>query len=231
MKPWIHSFAGAIAAAALFSGLARAQENIEIRVSERYRLGVDRIYVRAPAANTMTHQLTLTLVTFTGGDWPRDIIVEAMRNTAKILENCGVRLVDTELLQVEAPPRYHYLDTPVSRELARTLRLAKPTVYFVTDTRHRPAFDAEAMGRGNTGTRPELADSVWITRPARDVGVTLTHELVHVLTNSGEHVDLPGNLMREDTAPKNTQLTNAQCIRLREVGVKNGLLRAVAKEM
>lgn len=220
---------GTIAGAMLLTGLAHAQERIDIRVSERRALAADRIYPRHPALETTTHQLTLTLVYFSDGDWPIETIVGATRNVANILEQCGVRLTGAELVRVEAPRRYHDLDTPTSRGLARSLQLAKPTMYFVNDTRHHPAFDAEAMGRGNTRSRPELADSVWMTRATRDVGVALTHELVHVLTDSGEHVALVDNLMRAETTPKNTRLTDAQCARLRDVGTENGLLRAVKK--
>jgi hypothetical protein len=98
-------------------------------------------------------------------------------------------------------------------------------VFFVDATRQQPAFDAEAIGRGNSRTRPELADTVWIVRDARDPGVALAHELAHVLMDSGEHSDEPGNLMREETAPASTRLTDAQCARLRETGRANGLLR------
>ena len=133
------------------------------------------------------------------------------------------------LMPVDAPQQYQYFDTPVSRQLARALQPAKPTIYFVNDTRQQPAFDAEAIGRSNSRTRPELADSVWITRATRDPGIALTHELVHVLSDSGGHVEKPGNLMREDTTPGNTQLSAAQCARLRDAGAGNGLLRSVAE--
>ena len=218
-----------IAGTALTFSLAEAQETIKIKVAERYTLAADQVYRRGPAPHNATHQLTLTLVYFTGSDWPRDAMVGAARNVAEILEQCGMLLRQVELVRVDAPQRYHYLNTRVSRELAGTLQLAKPTVYFVTDTRHQPAFDAEAIGRGNSETRPELADSVWVTRATRDVGVALAHELVHVLTDSGEHVELPDNLMREETTPENTRLTNAQCAQVCDVGAKNGLLRVVVK--
>ena len=63
------------------------------------------------------------------------------------------------------------------------------------------------------------------TRAATDLGIVLTHELAHVLMDSGEHSEAPGNLMHEDTAPANTKLSEAQCARLRDTGSTNGLLR------
>lgn len=213
---------------ALILSPAVAQETIKIKVAERYILAADQVYRRGPARDDATHQLTLTLVYFTGSDWPRDAMVGATRHVAEILEQCGLLLRQVEFVRVDAPQRYHYLNTPVSRELARTLQLARPTVYFVADTHHQPAFDAEAIGRGNSKTRPELADTVWVTRATRDVGIALAHELVHVLTDSGEHIERPGNLMRAETAPENTRLTGAQCAQMRDVGTKNGLLRGVA---
>ena len=130
-------------------------------------------------------------------------------------------------MRLEAPARYRVFDTPTSRELARELALSKPTIYFVAGTRQQPAFDAEAIGRGNSATRPELKDTVWVARGARDLDIVLAHELAHVLMDSGAHSGEPANLMREDTAPDNTRLNQAQCTRLRETATANGLLQPV----
>lgn len=200
-----------------------AQETA-IKVVERQALSAAQVYRTDSALQHTTHQLTLTLVYFTGG-WPRNAVVRAAGSAAKLLEQCGVGLPQLELVRVDAPQRYHYFDTPASRELAHTLQLSKPTVYFVTDTRQQPGFDAEAIGRGNSGTRPELVDSVWVTRGTRDVGIALAHELVHVLANSGAHVDVADNLMRDETSTDNVELTPAQCEQLQQTGTKNGLLR------
>jgi hypothetical protein len=45
--------------------------------------------------------------------------------------------------------------------------------------------------------------------------------------DSGEHSEESGNLMREETTPQNTRLTQAQCARLRETATANGLLQPV----
>lgn len=117
--------------------------------------------------------------------------------------------------------------TPVARELVRLVPLARPAVYFVADTLQRPAFDAEAIGRSNSRTRPELADTVWVTRATRDLGIALAHELAHVLMDRGDHIEEPGNLMRADTSPENTRLSADQCAQLRDTAARNGLLQVI----
>lgn len=184
-----------------------------------------------PAGNSgerASHTLHLTLVVLEATGWSRDEVVAAIVEVAGLLTQCGIGLAGADLLRVSTPERFHDFHTPAARELARRLAPGRPTLYFVRDTRQQPAFDAEAIGRGNSRTRPELADSVWVTRAAPDVGIVLAHELVHVLANSGEHVDLPGNLMRNASAPANRTLTAAQCARLRTVGMRHGLLHPAA---
>ena len=127
-------------------------------------------------------------------------------------------------MRANVDARFRIYRTPAARELARTLRPQAPAVYFLDDTRQDPAFDAEAIGRSNSRTRPELADTVWITHPTRDPGIALAHELVHVLMDSGEHSVEPGNLMRDETSPESTHLSAAQCARIRDTGTPNGLL-------
>jgi hypothetical protein len=45
-----------------------------------------------------------------------------------------------------------------------------------------------------------------------------------MLSDSGEHSEEPGNLMRYDLAPGDTRLTGAQCDLMRRRGEANGLL-------
>ncbi|MGB3934524.1 MAG: hypothetical protein WBL29_02300 [Burkholderiales bacterium] len=168
--------------------------------------------------------LRLTLVHFEGGAWQAREVTELAAQAVKILGQCAIVPGDLELVRAEVGPRFRTFHTPTSRELARKLRPRAPAVYFVDRTRQRPAFDAEAIGRGNSRTRPELADSVWLVRDARDPALALAHELAHMLMDSGEHSDEPGNLMRDETAPGNTRLSAAQCARLRDTGLANGLL-------
>ncbi len=194
-----------------------AQETISALERQEIRVG--------QSAEKPSHGFKLTLAFLDGSGWTAEAILAALQESARILRQCGVAMASAELVRVGAPDRFRDFHGPTSRELARALPLAKPAVYFVAGTRQRPAFDAEAIGRGNSRTRPELADTVWITRGTRDLGIALAHELAHVLMDSGEHSDEQANLMRAETKPGNTRLSDRQCQRLRETGAANGLLR------
>ena len=171
-----------------------------------------------------THDLRLSLYGFTGTRWVVAEIAAAVLEASSLLAQCGVALAGVDLRMLEAPRRFHFYATPVSRALLRELTVPRPAIFFVEDSRNDPAFDAEAIGRGNAATRPELADTVWVAHGARDLAIALAHELVHLLSDSGAHSDTPGNLMRADTAPGNDRLTGEQCRRMRERGAANGLL-------
>jgi len=194
----------------------------EIRVGETWSIPVEEVRAKPGAS----HELRLSLYIFRGARWSHDEVAAAVPESVKLLGQCGVTLSRADLRVVEAPRRFHFYSTPVSRELLRRLPVSKPAVFFVDDTQNRPAYDAEAIGRENAASRPELADTVWIAHGARDLPLALSHELVHVLSDSGDHSAEPGNLMRADTSPQNTRLTDAQCERLRSRGEANGLLRA-----
>lgn len=181
-----------------------------------------------PAAAPPRWELAPVLVVMERSRWRDDQVAGALGEAAAILAQCGVRIAGATLHRVGGPERYADFSTAAGRELARRLPFARPTVYFVRDTRQRPAFDAEAIGRGNSATRPELAFTVWLTETVRDPGVALAHELAHVLMDSGEHVDLPGNLMRDRTAPDHVGLTEGQCARLTATGEALGLLAPAA---
>jgi hypothetical protein len=173
-----------------------------------------------------THHLKLYAYTFRGTRWSLDEIAEAVVGSARLLAQCGITLSAAELRVINAPARFQYYYTPVSRELLRHIDTPKPAVFFVEDTRNNPAFDAEAIGLANSKHRIELANTVWVAHGARDLPYALAHELVHVLSNSGDHSNEPGNLMRAETAPENTRLTAAQCELMRSRGEANGLLEA-----
>lgn len=205
---------GLLAALACLPALAQEP----ISVIERRAVAV------ASSAQGPALRLRLTLATLEDTGWDDDRIQDAAREAASILAQCGIALESAELVRIRAPERYRDFFSPLSRELARAVPLPRPVVWFVRDTRQRPAFDAEAIGRGNSRTRPELADTVWVTRGTRDLGIAVAHELAHVLMDSGEHSDEAENLLREETTPANARLSGGQCARILEAGTRNGLL-------
>jgi hypothetical protein len=180
----------------------------------------------APRADAAPRQaaLRLTAVLIDGSGWREPDLGAGISEAIGILGQCGVTASGFALLRVTTPPAYRDLSNPESRTLAATLAVPRPTLYFVRDTRNRPAFDAEAFGGGNTRSRPELTHSVWITRQAPDLPETLAHELFHVLANSGAHSDDPANLMYPRTAPGRHLLSRQQCAELLDTGLRSGLL-------
>jgi len=186
---------------------------------------LERREVAGLPAATPGLKLRLVLAVLENAGWSEDRIVGTARDAAEILAQCGIALEAAELVRIRAPERYRDFSTPVSRELASAVPLPRPVIWFVRDTRQRPAFDAEAIGRGNSRTRPELTDTVWVTLGTRDLSIAVAHELAHVLMDSGEHAEEPGNLMRDETTPGSTRLSSAQCNRMRDTARANGLLR------
>lgn len=178
-----------------------------------------------PRLEQATHELTLHAHMFDGSRWKRPEIANAIADAARILGQCGVAVTAAELRVIDAPRAYRDYHTPESRRLLRAIHAPRPSVFFVEDTRQNPAYDAEAIGLANSRTRPELANTIWVAYGARDLPYAVAHELVHVLMNSGQHVDEPGNLMRDETAPGNDRLTARQCEAIKTRGEANGLLR------
>jgi len=213
----------ALLALALTPSGAAAADAVRVRETRSISVG------EPPAAGAATHDLALHVYMFQDTRWRSTDVARALREAARTLAQCGVQMTDVELRLLEAPRRFHDYFTPVSRELLRTIAAPKPAIFLVEETRNEPAFDAEAIGRGNATTRPELADTVWVAYGARDLGLVLAHELVHVLSDSGEHSHEAGNLMLPETAPANTRLSVAQCRRLRARGEANGLLTRHSK--
>jgi hypothetical protein len=180
----------------------------------------------APASDATGHfRLPLTLAVLQRSGWTLEQVADAAKQAAGLLVQCGIAVGPIELYEIEAPTRFRSLNTPVSREMVKALLLPKPTVFFVAGTLHQPAFDAEAIGRGNSRTRPEMADTVWVAAGTHDLGLVIAHELAHVLADSGAHSNEPGNLMNENTSPVSTRLTQAQCSAMRSTAHANGLLQ------
>lgn len=181
---------------------------------------------RLPPAGEGSHALALQALYFPEAGWSPARLAAPLQEALRILGQCGIRAEAVTFHEIAGgDPAWRDLGLPGSVRLAGELAQHRPALFFVRDTRRRIAFEAEAFGRGNTRRLPALAGTVWVTRGARDLPLVIAHELAHVLMDSGEHVDEPGNLMRDETAPGNTALTPAQCARMREAGKANGWLQ------
>lgn len=156
-------------------------------------------------------RLELDLVLLAESGWRIDELATMIDSIAGIYAQCGIHLAQVRWRQLRVPERWRDFSTSAARQLIVEIDVARPAAFLVRDTRQRPAFDAEAIGEGNSRTRPELRDTVWLTRALPHPAVGLAHELAHVLSNSGAHDERPDNLMRPDSAPSHTRLEADQC--------------------
>lgn len=219
-RHWFRSPLNCVAALLLAASAAPLAAADAVRVIETRSVPSEQL----PVTRAATHDLKLSLYAFKYSHWAPEDITAAVLEALPILTQCGVAVASVELRILEAPVKYRFFSTPVSRELLREITVTKPALLFVDDTYSQPAYDAEAIGLSNAQTRPELANTIWFAHGARDLPLAIAHELVHVLSDSGEHSDAPENLMQPGTSPANKRLTAAQCERLRTVAEANGLL-------
>ena len=168
--------------------------------------------------------LDLNVITVSGSGWEPPTVRGMLRSAAAILGQCGIALGKVSVHYLSGPERLRYFTAETAEALVGARAYAKPAAYLVADTRRPVPFDAEAFAPANSAANLLLTDTVWIVRRTPHPGIALAHELVHVLTDNGEHSRLRANLMREETALENTNLTAAQCRQIVQSGRARGLL-------
>ena len=168
--------------------------------------------------------LDLSVVTPMGSGWEPPAVRAMLQGAAAILGQCGIGLRKVSVHYLLGPERLRYFTAETAQALVAARAYAKPAAYLVADTRRPVPFDAEAFAPANSAGYPSLADTVWIVRGTPHPGIALAHELVHVLTDDGRHSAVAGNLMRDETAPENTDLAPEQCRRILRSGRERGFL-------
>jgi hypothetical protein len=159
--------------------------------------------------------------------WSTGEVDRLLDQAQTMLNTCAIRFADIRIKRVNAPDYLRDLATGASRTLMDAVRPGgndrRVTIVFARDTRMGMPYDAEAFGKGNTRTRAWLTDSVWLTLALQDRDIALAHELFHVLSNSGEHVQIDGNLMLNRTTGNNRTLNAAQCELAHRISLESGL--------
>lgn len=204
------------------------QRNTVLQPLEHHALSMDALYPKGVRGRRFTHAVRPTFAFLAGTSWNLERLRGIGARAAGILAQCGILVPTVDVVRVDGPETFRYYRVSTAKELVRRVPLPKPTVYFLRDTLRRDAYDAEAIGKGNSNTRPTLIYTVWMTQDIADPGIGLAHELIHILADSGEHVERPRNVMRTDTAPDNVELTSSQCEQIINTGEKNGLLHPLS---
>lgn len=170
-----------------------------------------------PELNTNYH-LPVT-VNILDQRWTKSKIDDSFKHLNQIFKQCEITASVETLNSINAPEYLNDLSTGHALSLRRQIGPAALSVFFADDTRMDPQFDAEAFGEGNTGNRPWMTNTLWLTFGIEDSGIALAHELFHIIANDGSHTRESGNLMQDRTNPANTILTKEQC----DSVVNNGL--------
>ena len=147
--------------------------------------------------------------------WTTEKIQNSLTELNSTYAQCNFSIDAKHLIRVEGASYISNLSPgnalTLHRHLKGKITPEAATVFFATDTDMQTKFDAEAFGRENTGNRPWMRNTVWISSITPDTGNAIAHELFHVLTNSGQHSTDKGNLMQTRTSPENTGLSEEQC--------------------
>lgn len=189
-----------------------ADEKLEVKL-----LGVQTLTREKPLADeteVRIYKLPLSVFVLHDG-WSKELINQSLLEAEEILSQCNINLNSVTISELSIPNYLRDLETGSARTLISALdndTEFKPIkVFYARDTRMLTPFDGEAFGRGNTRRRPWLQNSVWLMNGIQDPGIALAHELFHVLSNSGEHVQIGNNLMQTRTSPGNVALEQTQC--------------------
>ena len=147
-----------------------------------------------------------------------------MQTAYDLLAQCGIGAGDISIHSFAGDDYLRDLSTGTAHTLLGAMNSTATTVVFARDTRMQEPFTGEAFGLGNTRRRPWLANSVWLMPDIGEEWIALAHELFHVISNNGEHVEDSANLMQERTDADSQTLTDRQCQYARVTGLANRLL-------
>jgi len=181
-----------------------------------------------PVVSESRYLAPLNLIVLTN-DWTTDRIADALKEVNDIFDQCGFAINAEELLRVNGASYISNLSPGSALTLQRYLKdqinTDATTVYFAADTDMQTKFDAEAFGEANTGSRPWMRNSLWVTSVTPDTGNAVAHELFHILANNGRHSRETNNLMQNRTSPKNIRLSVAQCQEVITNATLSGLIK------
>ncbi|MBX2869183.1 MAG: S8 family serine peptidase [Acidiferrobacterales bacterium] len=151
--------------------------------------------------------------------WNVEEVQLAISAAAKVLSTCKIAIQSRETFKMKSDAYLKDLSVGTAHTVLSAFHKLRPvdgtadaiTLVFARDSRMHIQYEAEAFGEGNTRSRPWLKNSLWVALGARDLDVTIAHELFHILSNDGRHVADSNNLMSAETSGNNVELTDLQC--------------------
>lgn len=157
--------------------------------------------------------LKVNLLLLKNSGWTVAQATQAARQTIDIYSACNINL-QISLSQLEVSDYLLDFHSLSSRTLIEKAKLTSPGIYLVRDSKRLEAFGGEAFGERNSKQLPWLKNTAWLIAEHKDPGITMAHELFHILVDNGDHNSDAGNLMNSETEAHHTKLTTSQCKQL-----------------
>lgn len=174
----------------------------------------------ASAAHVDGADVVYRVAMLAGVGWRGTDIAKITRDVEEIFDQCRITVAAGEMHWLETGAEFHILDEALESRLLGMLPPDRPIVLLVDRTTNQDLAYAYVRT-----APPERRDTAWITQTVPDACLAplMAHELGHILLDSTDHSDDPGNLMHHSCTVSNisgaragTLLTEAQCERIRE---------------
>ena len=179
---------------------------------------------KVATVDSKTLKLDLSIVVLEESGWRDSQIPGLIDRIDHILSQCSIRVTRVREYVLRVSPRLLDFDAATSHTLVNQTNIPKPILFMMRDTLRDPAYEGEAFGKANSRYREWLQNTIWVIASITDPDVGIAHELLHVLSDSGEHVSEQGNLMQANTRRGEIYLKPTQCQRARQTALANGLL-------
>lgn len=194
----------ALAAAAADTKVIQRQVLDSVQI---YREGLEK-----PSIVNAT--ISPTFVILSRGGWAVEDTLSGTKRALSILAQCGIYADRIDIVLIDAPDDLSSFSDARAKALLRQLSVSRPAVFFVKENRQPKKFEFEVVAEGNSRTRPELRNTVWIVRHARDVGEGLARMFMYMFMNNYELSNTPGSLFFSDhTSYENASINADQCSR------------------
>jgi len=198
---------------------AKVVQTLSLESTKIYGEGLD-----VPTSIRAT--ITPTFVILSRSGWALEDTFAGTKRALAILAQCGIYAKRIEVMIVDAPDVLNSFSNSRAKALLAKIQVSRPAVFFVHSNLELKKHEFEVVARANSKTRPELRNTIWIVRNARDVGEGLARMFMFMFLDRYEVSNDPNSLFFSDhTSYENSNINADQCSRAVQAGNEAGLAK------